>query len=179
SQWRNSSTDALGAEARATSTRSTAGRLASSNRTASRKRRLIRFLVTGLPIFDDTVSPTRAPATAIPVEAGSRGRKLAASGPSAKLLPRCLIATKSARRSSRALFGNAKAAKGALPWLLPRRADDEPLATLRPAALEHPAARLGRVPLAKPVLAIAADLARLVRALHGDCLLRAKSAARK
>src|SRR5207248_2028888 len=67
----------------------------------------------------------------------------------------------------------------ALPWLLPRRADDEPLATLRPAALEHPASRLGRVPLAKPVLAIAADLARLVRALHGDRLLRAKSAARK
>src|SRR5207245_1450533 len=60
---------------------------------ASRKRLLIRFLVTALPIFDDTVSPTRAPATAIPVEVGSRGRKLAASGPSAKLLPRCLIAT--------------------------------------------------------------------------------------
>src|SRR4051812_5039923 len=58
----------------------------------------------------------------------------------------------------------------ALPPLLLRRADDEPLAALRPAALEDIAARLGGVALAKPVFAVAADLARLVRALHDDCL---------
>src|SRR3984893_1448735 len=56
----------------------------------------------------------------------------------------------------------------ALPRLLLRRADDEPLAALRTAALEDVAAGLGRVALAEPMLAVAADLARLVRALHDD-----------
>src|SRR5205085_6665820 len=54
--------------------------------------------------------------------------------------------------------------------LLLVRGDDEPLATLGSAALEHVAPRLGGVALAEPVLPVAADLARLVRALHDDCL---------
>ena len=52
--------------------------------------------------------------------------------------------------------------------LLSRRAHHEPLAALRAAALEDSPPRSRRISLAKPVLAVAADLARLVRALHDD-----------
>src|SRR5207248_1386018 len=50
--------------------------------------------------------------------------------------------------------------------LLPRRAHHEPLAALRAPPLEDPPPRSRRIALAKPVLAVAADLARLVGALH-------------
>jgi hypothetical protein len=56
----------------------------------------------------------------------------------------------------------------ALPrGLLARRAHDEPPAALRPAALEDFPPCPRRVALAKAMLAVAADLARLIRALHG------------
>src|SRR5437762_9966940 len=84
------------------------------------------------------------------------------------------MARNSARRSSRALFG-----KPSSTVLLLRCADDEPLTALRAPPLEDVAAGLGGVALAEPVLLVPPDLARLVRALHDDCLLGAKSAARK
>jgi len=67
----------------------------------------------------------------------------------------------------------------ALPWLLLRRADDEPLAALRTAALEDVAAGLGRVALAEPVLAVAATLLGWYVRFTTTGLLRAKSPARK
>src|SRR3954464_11277380 len=127
------------------------------------------------PPFDETPSPPRAPPAR---DATSRARKLAASGPSAKLRPPCFTAANSALRKRRAVLGKPQAATGRPPPLLLGRADNEALAALRAASLQDVAARLGGVALAKAVLAVAADLARLVRALHDDCLLRAKSAAR-
>ena len=82
-----SATEARVEDARATSTRSTAGSVSNSSRTASRNRLRIRLRITAPPTFDETVSPTRATAPGIPCRTGkgSRGLKLAASGPSAKL----------------------------------------------------------------------------------------------
>ena len=113
SQARSCSTVAARDEPRATSTRSTAGRDASSCRIASRRRRLMRLRTTESPTFDETASPTRATAGAAPggparVASGSRGAQLAARGPSAKLCPRPLTARYSDRRRSRADFGNDK-----------------------------------------------------------------------
>jgi hypothetical protein len=98
SQARNSRTVALGEEARATKTRSTAGSAANSCRTASRNRRLTRLRITAPPTLVETVNPTRA--------APSRGRKLAASGPSAKLEPEAFTARNSERRNSLDSLGN-------------------------------------------------------------------------
>ena len=65
------------------------------------------------------------------------------------------------------------------PWwpLLLRRADREALAPLGTPALQHGAALPGTHPLAEPVLAIATDLARLIRAPH-HCLHAVRKKAR-
>src|SRR5436190_3857015 len=158
SQARNSSTLAPAAELRATRTRSTGGNRERSRRTASRSRRLIRLRMTAFPTFDETVRPTRA-AEMLCVRDGScsRGRKLAASGPSAKLLPRCLMARYSARLRIRASLGKAKAATGpsggyflgALTTSRLRPFARRRLRTLRPALVElrlrNPCSRLRRI----------------------------------
>src|SRR5438105_1371988 len=151
-------TVACAADARATITRSTAGSPANSWRTASRKRRFTRFRTTEPPTFDDTVNPTRAATAGIPEpavlpSAASRGRKLAASGPSTKPCPCARTSRNSARRSNRALLGNPSAPTGyflcaettsRLRPLARRR-----LSTLRPALvalrLRNPCSRLRRI----------------------------------
>ena len=82
-----------------------------------------------------------------------------------------LAAAEQARALGKAAVPGMRHCAHARVRLLPGGADDEPLAALCPAALEDVATRLCGVALAETVLAVAADLAGLVRALHDCCLL--------
>ena len=63
--------------------------------------------------------------------------------------------------------------------LLRRRLHGEPLAALRPAALENRASLLRGHPLAKPVLLVSPHFARLIRTLHGTTPIDAEKTAWK
>src|SRR4051812_36394799 len=164
---RKSVTSARTAEERATTTRSTAGSPAISCRIASRSLRFTRLRITAPPTLEETVMPTRArilPDSFPP----SRGRQLAASGPSTNPGPP-RTARNSPRRRKREDRGKEKDGEASATALLLRGAHDEALAALRAAPLEDVPALLGAHPLAEPVLPVAPDLARLVGALHrGD-----------
>src|SRR5438045_7251541 len=163
---RKSVTSASTADARATSTRSTAGRPAISCRIASRSLRFTRLRTTAPPTLDETVMPTRAGLPPGCADAApSRDRQVAASGPSTKPGPP-RTARNSPRRRKRDDRGKEKDSGASATALLLRGAHDEALAALRTTPLEDVAPLLGAHPLAEPVLPVAPDLARLVGALH-------------
>src|SRR5690606_6867592 len=162
SRWRGPK-PASAAPGRAMITRSrSAGRVAFSFRTISRSHRLTRFLSTAFPTFVETVRPTLLrfsfDGSATPIRWGV-----------VTFLPRPCTRRKSRLLRSLSSLGNDLPSEppAIRRALLLRSGNGKPPPPLRPPPLQDGPARLGRVPLAKSVCPVPANLLRLVGALHG------------
>src|ERR1700685_1140588 len=142
------------------------------SRTISRSRRRTRLRSTALPTCRDTVKPMRtgpssARRRACTTKAPTVARKpLEAARKSVRCLNRCMVVADMAAADLAA----ADLAAADLPAELAAdelRSRTEPLAALRAAGRQHPAAALGRHPGAKAVTALAHQFARLVGPFHG------------
>src|SRR3984957_15528394 len=128
------------------------------SRTTSRSRRFTRLRSTALPTCRDTVNPMRTgPASA-------RRRACTTKAPTDARKP-AAAARKSVRRLNRSMVAADMVAADMTADEM--RSRTEPLAALRAAGRQHPAAALGRHPGAKAVTALAHQFARLVGPFHG------------